>query len=103
MGKLNKLNSHHTAPPTKKVEIKMPSVDRTMIGQRSFLSFAASIWMGPANSRKLSIKFISTSRKSMELANCTALSDNTDLALPSNTSSKEHTSDSTIMPMVGGH
>lgn len=67
------------------------------------LSFPASIWIAPANSRKLSIKFINTSWKSTELASCTAFSDNRDFEFPRATKITEQISDRAMIPIVGGH
>lgn len=88
---------------TKNAEMKTPTVARVMMGQSSFLSLSASMWMAPANSRKLSIIFISTCSKLMCLAMRSASAEKTGIRLPRKTTSNEKNNDKAIMPMVGGH
>ena len=65
MSSANHPNRNHIAPPTTKVEIRVPRTAITEMVSRWFLKPVKSACSAPANSRKLSIPFIRVSLKSI--------------------------------------
>ena len=96
-------NRKNKRVPTINVEMRMPIVARVMTGRRSFRRLFASICMEPANKRKPSMLFISTSWKSIEVMILISEVDGPGNNAADVINRTEKAKDRAMIPMVGGH